>query len=75
MSHPPYSFSSFSKLFLQVRLMLTLSAIAQHFGPEDWGEFGIEHFFRPLKKDAAAVRDVVKRGEPAKGFYDSKAVS
>lgn len=55
--------------------MLTLSAIAQHYGPEDWGECGIEHFFRPLKKDAVAVRDVVKRGEAAKTFYDNKAVS
>lgn len=55
--------------------MLTLSAIAQHFGPEDWGKDGIEHFFRPLKKEAVVVREMVKRGEPAKTFYANKVVS
>jgi hypothetical protein len=60
---------------LQVRLVLTLSAIAQHFGPEDWGKDGIEHFFRPLKKDAVVLRDMVSSGQPAKDFFDNKAVS
>ncbi|KAK2602491.1 hypothetical protein N8I77_009018 [Diaporthe amygdali] len=53
-------------------LKLNFKAIAKHFGPEDWGECGIEHFFRPLKKDAVVVRDMVKRGEAAKDFYDNK---
>ncbi|KAL1881852.1 hypothetical protein Daus18300_000905 [Diaporthe australafricana] len=56
-------------------LKLNFKAIAKHFGPEDWGECGIEHFFRPLKKDALVVRDKVKRGEAAKDFYDNKADS
>lgn len=60
---------------LPVRLMLTLSAIAQHFGPEDWGKDGIEHFFRPLKKEAMIVREMVKQGERAKSYFDNKVVS
>lgn len=67
--------SSFFSNSLPIRLMLTLSAIAQHFGPEDWGKDGIEHFFRPLKKEAIIVRDMVKAGQPAKSFYDNKVVS
>ena len=55
--------------------MLTLSAIAQHFGPEDWGKDGIEHFFRPLKKDAVEVRKMVNSGQAARDFYINKAVS
>ncbi|KAG8159011.1 hypothetical protein KVR01_011454 [Diaporthe batatas] len=54
-------------------LKLNFKAIAQHFGPEDWGKDGIEHFFRPLKKDALAVRDLVKAGQRAKDFFDNKA--
>lgn len=60
---------------LPVRLMLTLSAICEHYGPEDWGKDGIEHFFRPLKKDAADVRNLVKNGQSAKSYFDNKAVS
>jgi hypothetical protein len=57
------------------RLVLTLSAIADHFGPEDWRKDGIEHFFRPLRRDAVIVRDMVKSGHSAKDFFDNKAVS
>ncbi|KAL2290459.1 hypothetical protein FJTKL_15555 [Diaporthe vaccinii] len=54
-------------------LKLNFKAICEHYGPEDWGKDGIEHFFRPLKKDAADVRKMVKNGQPAKSYFDSKA--
>ncbi|POS77902.1 polarity defective-2 [Diaporthe helianthi] len=54
-------------------LKLNFKAIAQHFGPDDWSKDGIEHFFRPLKKDALVVRAMVKSGQPAKEFFDNKA--
>lgn len=53
--------------------LLTWSAIAKHYG-SDWGECGIEHFFRPLKKNATAIRKLVERNEDAANF-DHNAVS
>lgn len=52
---------------------LTRPEIAKHFG-SDWTESGIEHFFRPIKKNGKAVKDLVRRGEDAKNF-DHKPVS
>lgn len=48
-------------------LGLTRPEIAKHFG-SDWGESGIEHFFRPIKKNGKAIQAMVKRGEDAANF-------
>lgn len=47
--------------------LLTWSAISKHYG-SDWTESGIEHFFRPLKKNATSIRKMVDRDEDAANF-------
>lgn len=57
----------FSCLARSPRLVLTYSDIAKHYG-SDWSASGIEHFFRPIKKNGQAIQGVVKRGEDAANF-------
>lgn len=54
-------------------LIKSLSAIAKHYGSE-WTESGIEHHFRPLKKGALALRDLVAQGKDTKD-HDVHSVS
>lgn len=49
------------------RLVLTRPETAKHYG-SDWTESGIEHFFRPIKKNGKALQEHVRRGEDAKNF-------
>lgn len=49
------------------RSVLTRPETAKHFG-SDWTESGIEHFFRPIKKNSKAIQEHVRRGEDAKHF-------
>jgi hypothetical protein len=51
----------------QEEALLTWSAISKHYG-SDWTESGIEHFFRPLKKNATSIRKMVDRDEDAANF-------
>ncbi|KUI60057.1 hypothetical protein VP1G_07274 [Cytospora mali] len=46
---------------------LNYKAISKHYG-SDWTESGIEHFFRPLKKNATSIRKMVDRDEDAANF-------
>lgn len=48
-------------------LVLTKPDIAVHYG-SDWTESGIEHFFRPVKKNAKAIQAMVKRNEDPANF-------
>lgn len=41
--------------------------VAAHYG-SDWTVSGIEHFFRPIKKNAKSIQALVKRGEDAAAF-------
>lgn len=54
-------------------LIKSLSAISKHYGSE-WSESGIEHHFRPLKKGAQALRDLVGQGKDTKD-HDIHSVS
>lgn len=56
-----------------VRLVLTRPDIANHYG-SDWSASGVEHFFRPIKKNGKAIQGLVKRGEDPANF-DHNAVS
>lgn len=47
--------------------------MAKHYG-SDWTQSGLEHFFRPIKKNAVAISAMVKRGEDA-ACFDHKPVS
>lgn len=50
-----------------VRLVLTRPDIATHYG-SDWSASGVEHFFRPIKKNGQAIQGLVKRGEDPATF-------
>lgn len=53
--------------FLSTGLVLIKPAIALHYG-SDWTESGIEHFFRPVKKNAKAIQAMVERKEDPANF-------
>lgn len=57
----------FSCLHRNPRLVLTRSDIAKHYG-SDWSVSGVEHFFRPIKKNGLAIQSLVKRGEDPANF-------
>lgn len=50
-----------------VRLVLTRPDIANHYG-SDWSASGVEHFFRPIKKNGQAIQGLVQRGEDPANF-------
>lgn len=45
----------------------TKPEISRHYG-SDWTESGIEHYFRPIKKNAKAVQQMVDRNEDPATF-------
>ena len=53
-----------------IRLMAPPLAIALHYG-SDATESALEHRFRPLKKQAQAVREAVSKGKDAKDLANS----
>ncbi|KAF3770924.1 hypothetical protein M406DRAFT_326336 [Cryphonectria parasitica EP155] len=53
-------------------LKLNYKELAKHFG-SDWSESGVEHFFRPIKKNAKEIQGLVRRGEDAAN-YDHKLI-
>ncbi|KAJ4414846.1 hypothetical protein N0V82_007694 [Gnomoniopsis sp. IMI 355080] len=48
-------------------LRLNYKDIATHYG-SDWSASGVEHFFRPIKKNGQAIQGLVKRGEDPANF-------
>ncbi|KAJ4388811.1 hypothetical protein N0V93_006271 [Gnomoniopsis smithogilvyi] len=48
-------------------LRLNYKDIASHYG-SDWSVSGIDHFFRPIKRNSKAIRGLVKRGEDPADF-------
>lgn len=50
-----------------VRQILIRPDIATHYG-SDWSASGVEHFFRPIKKNGQAIKGLVKRGEDPANF-------
>lgn len=62
---PPSTYKS--PLPSLVRLVLIRPEIATHYG-SDWSVSGVEHFFRPIKKNGQAIKGLVKRGEDPANF-------